>query len=157
MRPFQAILIGVALASALVLTVQADAPENIAARILQAQGEQGLLETWRDWHHDAEHRIVIKYGAGQQEDVFMYRVSENTEWDASEIATAMEGYRETSRSAPEVSLRTEDGVPLVTAVSYVDYDWHGHTGKMRQTDEFVFAPYLGRTVIRSLTTTYDYR
>ncbi|WP_170350879.1 MULTISPECIES: hypothetical protein [Ruegeria] len=157
MKPIQATLIGVALASALVLTAQADAPEDIAARILQAQDEQSLLATWSDWHPDATHQIILKYGMGQPDDVFSYRVGDDTDAEDPEIAKALEGYSETARSAPVISSHTEDGVSHVTAVTDVDYDWQGYSGRMRQTDNFVFAPYLGGTVIQSLTTTYDYR
>ncbi|WP_170335459.1 hypothetical protein [Ruegeria arenilitoris] len=157
MKPAQATLIGVALALVLALTAQADAPEDVAARILQAEDEQSLLATWSDWHPDATHRVILKYGMGQKDDVFTYRVADDADTEDPEIANALEGYRETRRSIPEISSRVEDGVSHVTAVTHVDYDWQGHSGTMRQTDEFVFAPYLGGTVIHSLTTTYDYR
>lgn len=157
MKPVQATLIGIALASALVLTAQADASEDIAARILEAQDEQSLLATWSDWHPDATHRIILKYGMGQPDDVFSYRVGDDTDTGDPGIAKALEGYSETARSAPVISSRTEDGVSHVTAVTDVDYDWQGYSGRMRQTDAFVFAPYLGGNVVQSLTTTYDYR
>ena len=157
MKPVQATLIGVLVASALVLTAHADSPEDIAAQIVQAQDEQSLLATRSDWHPDAEHRIIIKYGLGQKDDVFSYRVADDADFDDPEIAKAFGGYQETGRSDPEISTRVEDGVSHVTAVSQVDYDWRGYRGRMLQTDEFVFASYLGGTVIRSLTTTYDYR
>ncbi|MEX0307380.1 MAG: hypothetical protein AB3N12_08330 [Ruegeria sp.] len=157
MKPVQATLIGIALASALALTVQADAPANVAARILQAQDEESLIKTWRDWHHQAEHRIIIKYGLGQPDDVFSYLVADDADLKVPEVAGALEQYSETDRSEPEISLRTEDGVTHVIAMTHVAYDWNGYNGKMRQTDEFVFASYLGRPVVRSLTTIYDYR
>ncbi|WP_170406856.1 hypothetical protein [Ruegeria arenilitoris] len=157
MKPVQATLIGVALASVLVLTAQADAPEDIAARILQAQDEQSLLATWDNWHPDATHRVILKYGMGQADDVFSYRIGDVTNAEDPELVKALEGYTETARSAPQITARSEDDVRHVTAVTQVDYDWQGYAGKMRQTDEFVFEPFQGGTVIRSLTTTYDYR
>lgn len=157
MKPVQATLIGVAVASALVLTAKAEAPEDIAARILQAQDEQSLLATWDDWHPDATHRIILKYGLGQKDDIFSYRVAEVTDAEDNELAKALEGYSETARSEPQMTARSEEDTRYVTAVSQVDYEWQGYAGKMRQTDEFVFETDLGGTVIRSLTTTYDYR
>ncbi|WP_420584805.1 hypothetical protein [Ruegeria sp.] len=157
MKPVQATLIGVALASALVLTAQADAPEDIAARVLEAQDEQRLLATWSDWHPEATHRVILKYGMGQPDDVFSYRLADEGEGEDPEVAKALDGYIETARSVPEISLRLDDGISHVTAVTHVDYDWQGYKGKMRQTDEFVITPYFGGEVIRSLTTTYDYR
>ncbi|WP_170328662.1 hypothetical protein [Ruegeria arenilitoris] len=157
MKPVHATLIGIALASGLVLTAQADAPEDIAARIVQAKDEQSLLATWDNWHPDATHRVILKYGMGQADDVFSYRIADVTDAEDPELAKALEGYIETTRSVPQVTARSEDGVQHVTAVTHVDYDWQGYAGKMRQTDEFVFEPYLGGSVIRSLSTTYDYR
>lgn len=157
MKPIQATLIGALLASTLVLTAQAASPEDVARRVLQAQDEQSLLATWSDWHPDAVYTIVIKYGAGQKDDVYSYKVSEDLKFDSAEMAKAMEGYEETGRSGPKITSRDKDGVPHVTAVTQVEYDWQGYKGTMLQTDEFVFAPYRGGTVIRSLTTTYDYR
>jgi len=157
MKPVQASLIGVALASALVLTAHADAPEEIAARIVQAQDQDALLASWEDWHPEAEHQIIIKYGMGQKDDVFSYRVADDFGADDAALAEALEGYTETGRSEPEISSRTEDGIPTVTAVTQVAYDWQGYAGKMRQTDTFVFTPYLGGMAVRTLTTTYDYR
>ncbi|CAD0184894.1 hypothetical protein RUESEDTHA_01777 [Ruegeria sp. THAF57] len=157
MRAIQATLIGAAIASALVLTAQADAPEVIAARILQAQDEQGLLATWGNWHPDATHRIILKYGMGQKDDVFSYPVAEITNAKDPQLAKALEGYRETARSAPQITVGPKDEVQRVTALTHVDYDWRGYAGKMRQTDEFVFETYLGELVVLSLTSTYDYR
>jgi hypothetical protein len=157
MKPVQATLVGVALASGLVLAAQADAPEDIAARILQAQDDQSLLATWDNWHPDATHRVILKYGMGQTDDTFSYRVADLSDAEDPELSKALEGYTETARSAPQITAQSEDGVRHIIAVTQVDYDWQGYAGKMRQTDEFVFEPYLGGTVIRSLTTTYDYR
>ncbi|MES0825413.1 hypothetical protein [Ruegeria sp. SCP11] len=157
MKPVQATFAGVLLASVLVLTAHADAPEDVAARIVQAQDEQSLLATWTDWHPDAEHRIIIKYGFGQKDDVFSYRVADDTGSEESELAEALQGYTETKRTEPEIASRIEQGISHVTAVTHVDYNWKGYQGRMLQTDEFVFEPYLGGTAIRSLTTTYDYR
>ncbi|MFY2823517.1 hypothetical protein [Ruegeria sp. MALMAid1280] len=140
MKPVQATLIGVALASVLMLTAQADAPENIAARILQAQDEQSLLATWDNWHPDATHRVILTFGMGQADDIFAYWIADVTDAEDPELAKALEGYRETARSAPQTTARSEDGVHHVTAVTQVDYDWQGYAGKMRQTDEFVFEP-----------------
>lgn len=157
MKPIQAALIGVVPALLLVLAARADAPEDIAARILQAQDEQSLLVTWDNWHPEATHRVILKYGLGQEDDVFSYLVAEATGAEDPELAKTLAGYTETVRSAPRITVRSEDGARHVTAETQVDYDWQGYTGKMRQTDEFTFEPYLGGMVIRSLTTTYDYR
>ncbi|WP_171241108.1 hypothetical protein [Ruegeria sp. HKCCA5491] len=157
MRPIQATLIGVAIALALVLTARADAPEDIAARILQAQDEQSLLATWGNWHPDATHRVILKYGTGQKDDVFSYPVAEIANAEDPQLAKALEGYMETARSAPQITVRSKDDVQRVTAVTYVDYNWRGYAGKMLQTDEFVFESYLGELVVLSLITTYDYR
>ncbi|WP_170789360.1 hypothetical protein [Ruegeria lacuscaerulensis] len=157
MKSIQATLIGVAIASALVLTAQAEAPEDMAARILQAQDEQSLLATWDNWHPEATHRVVLKYGPGQQDDSFSYRISDSADAEETDFTKAFEGYSETARSELQITARSEEDTRYVTAVSQVDYEWQGYAGKMRQTDEFVFETYLGGTVIRSLTTTYDYR
>ena len=157
MKPIQATLIGVALASALVLTAQADAPEDIAARVVQAQDEQSLMATWKSWHPEAAHKVILKYGQGQRDDVISYRIAEVGDADGAELSKALEGYTETARSAPRITSRSEGGARHVTAVSRVEYDWQGYSGKMRQTDEFVFEPHLGAMLIRSLTTIYDYR
>ncbi len=157
MKPVQATLIGVALASVLVLTAQADAPEEIAARIVQAQDEQSLMATWKSWHPEATHKVILRYGQGQKDDVFSYRLADVGDADNQELTKALEGYTETARSAPQISSRSQDGNRYVTAVTHVEYDWQGYAGKMRQTDEFVFEPHLGAMLVRSLTTTYDYR
>ncbi|KIC41898.1 hypothetical protein RA27_00310 [Ruegeria sp. ANG-R] len=157
MKPAQATVIGVAVASALVLTAQADAPEDIAARILQAQDEQSLLATWGNWHPEATHRVVLKYGPGQEDDSFSYRIADSADAEDADLTKALEGYSETARSEPRMTARSEADIQYVTAVSQVDYEWQGYAGKMRQTDAFVFETYLGGNVIRSLTTTYDYR
>ncbi len=157
MTPVQATLTGVVIASALVLTAQADTPEEISARVLAAQDEDSLLATWEIWHPEATHRIVLKYGAGQEDDVFTFRVGDVAAATDAELPKDLADYKETGRSTPRMTTRTEDEVHHVTAVTDVEYDWQGYAGKMRQTDEFVFEPYLGGMVIRSLTTTYDYR
>ncbi|WP_170783225.1 hypothetical protein [Ruegeria lacuscaerulensis] len=157
MKSIQATLIGVAVASALVLTAQSEAPEDMAARILQAQDEQSLLATWDNWHPEATHRVVLKYGPGQQDDCFSYRISDSADAEETDFTKALEGHSETARSELQITARSEEDTRYVTAVSQVDYEWQGYAGKMRQTDEFVFETYLGGTVIRSLTTTCDYR
>lgn len=157
MTPVQATLTGVVIASALVLTAQADTPEEISARVLAAQDEDGLLATWDSWHPESTHRIVLKYGTEQEDDVFTYRVGDVAAATDAELPRDLEDYKETERSKPKMATRTEDEVHHVTAVTDVEYDWQGYAGKMRQTDEFAFEPYLGGMVIRSLTTTYDYR
>ncbi len=157
MTPVQATLTGVVIALALVLTAQAETPEEISARVLVAQDKDGLLATWDSWHPEAMHRIVLKYGAEQEDDVLTYRVEDVAAATNAELAKDLEGYTETARSTPRITTRTEGEVHHVTAVTDVAYDWQGYAGKMRQTDEFVFEPYLGGMVIRSLTTTYDYR
>ncbi|WP_425084433.1 hypothetical protein [Ruegeria profundi] len=157
MTPVQATLIGVAIASALALTAQAETPEEISARVLAAQDEDSLLATWEIWHPKATHRIVLKYGAGQEDDVFTYRVGDVAAATDAELPKELADYKETKRSTPRMTTRTEDEVHHVTAVTDVEYDWQGYAGKMRQTDEFAFEPYLGGMVVRSLTTTYDYR
>ncbi len=157
MKPILSTMIGVTVASILVLTAHAESPEDIATRIMQAQDEQSLSETWSDWHPDAEHKIIVKYGLGQKDDVFTYRVAEDSYLEIPKIAADFGGYKEIGRTETEISSRVEDGVSHVTAMTHVDFDWRGYRGKMLQTDEFVFALYLGGTIIRSLTTIYDFR
>ncbi|MEX0349364.1 MAG: hypothetical protein AB3N15_08040 [Paracoccaceae bacterium] len=157
MNQIQASLVGVVLASGLVLTAQAAAPEDVVARILQAQDEQSLAATWRDWHPKAEHKVIIKYGLGQKDDVFSYRLADDVPAEDPQFARALEGYQELSRSAPTISSVHNDGVTRVTAATRVHYEWQGYSGEMLQTDDFAFTAYLGVSVIRSLVTTYDYR
>jgi hypothetical protein len=157
MTPVQATLTGVVIASALVLTAQADTPEETSARVLAAQDEDSLLATWDSWHPEATHRIVLKYGTEQEDDVFTYRVGDVAAATDAELPKDLADYKETERSTPRMATGTKDEVHHITAVTDVEYDWQGYEGKMRQTDEFVFEPYLGGMVIRSLTTTYDYR
>ncbi|WP_037311435.1 hypothetical protein [Ruegeria halocynthiae] len=161
MKPVQATLIGVVFAAALALTAQADSPEEIATRVVQAQNEQALAATWDDWHPAAEHKVTIKYGLGQKDDVFAYMVADYANLpdptNDPQLSEALKGYEETGRSDPKITSKTTDGVLHLTAETRVAYTWQGYNGTMLQTDRFVFETQLGKPVIRSLDTTIDYR
>lgn len=157
MKPVSALLIGSMLAFGLALAAQAAAPEDVVARIIQAQDEQDLASTYSDWHPAAEHKIIVKYELGHKDDVFSYTIADYAKMDIPDVTKAQEGYREINRSTPSISAPEGDGSVQVTAVTHVTYDWQGYSGEMVQTDVFVFENHLGGRVIRSLTTTYDYR
>ncbi|MFC3119790.1 hypothetical protein ACFOHS_21810 [Jhaorihella thermophila] len=116
---------------------------------------------WRDWHPEATHSITILYAGQQAGEPYSYAVSDWAklpDWkDMPEMAEAMNGYAEASRSAPKIDAEITDDGAAATAVTTVEYEWNGHSGQMVQTDRFTLVRLRGRWVIRQLETTMDYR
>lgn len=161
MKRITATAIGIALAAGLAFAAPTDTPEELVDRVLAASSQQELASTWKSWHPEAEHSVKVRIGLGQPDWDFSYRLSdwENLpNWmDDPQVKEAMQGYKETARSAPETQLSTEGDKTIVTAKTRVDYEWDDFKGRMTQTDRYEFVKVLGRPVIRSLSTVYDYR
>ncbi|WP_170763097.1 hypothetical protein [Ruegeria lacuscaerulensis] len=153
--------IGVVLAAGLAIAAPTDNPEDLVNRVLAANSEQELAATWKSWHPDAVHTIKMQIGMGQPDWDLTYRLADwenQPNWmDDSQVKEAMIGYKELSRSEPKITVKTENGKTLITAKTSVDYEWADQKGRMAQTDRFEITKLLGRPVIRSLSTVYDYR
>ena len=70
---------------------------------------------------------------------------------------AMQGYEETGRSEAVLTVSTESGASVITAQTQVNYAWGNYKGAMIQTDRFDIVTLAGQSLIRSLSSTYDYR
>lgn len=161
MKRITATAIGLLLAAGLALAAPKSEPMDLAHRYFAATDEAGLANTWQDWHPDAVHAITIKYGMGQPDDQFSYKMADwetTPDWtDDPDYADAMRGYTETFRKDPSFRTKQAPDGTVVTATTWVSYLWRGYLGQMKQTDRFLIVNHLGAPVIRSLTTTIDYR
>lgn len=160
MRIF-ATLIGMTLASGLVLANPSDEPKDLAVRYLEATNEPAIAATWKDWHPEAVHTFTVKYGAGLPDEQFSYSVADwetLPDWSQDPAwAEAMRGYTETTRDAPVITSEITEGGTDVTVVTRVGYTWDDFSGTMTQTDKFLIVSQAGRLAIRTLDTTFDYR
>lgn len=135
--------------------------KDMVNRYYAANDEASILAEWQDWHPEATHTVTIKYGMGQPDDTFSYALSDLEKLPAlseiPEVAEAMKGYSETTRSEPNITVETEGDITTVTSVVNVDYVWDSYKGKSVETDVFKIEPLEGGQVIRSLSTTLDYQ
>jgi hypothetical protein len=151
-------LAGLVLASGLAYAATSATPEDVVRHHYEA-AESGA--NWTDWHPEATHAITILYGGQQAGEPYSYAIADwetLPDWqDMPEMADAMKGYAETSRSAPQIEATIADDGATATAVTTVGYEWNGHSGQMVQSDRFTLVQLRGRWVIRALDTTMDYR
>ncbi|WP_424941227.1 hypothetical protein [Aliiroseovarius sp. S253] len=161
MKRITATAIGLVLAAGLALAAPKSEPMDLAQRYFAANDEAGLANSWQDWHPEAEHSITIKYGMGEPDDQFNYKTADwetTPDWgDDPEYAETMRGYTETFRKDPSFRTEETDEGTVITATTWVSYLWQRYRGQMKQTDRFLIVSHLGTPVIRSLTTTIDYR
>jgi hypothetical protein len=161
MNRFTATAIGIVLAAGLAIAAPQDTATDLVNRYYASATEADLLGTWKDWHPDAVHSIEVKTGMKDGDFSFSYAMAdwENLpDWmEDPEIKEDMKGYDEISRTEPDLTISTEGTETIVTAVSKVSYVWDSYKGQMSHTDRFTIVTVAGRTVIRDLTTLYDYR
>ena len=161
MKRITATAFGVVLAAGLAIAAPQDTATDLVNRYFDATTEAAIAATWKDWHPDASHHIEVKTGMKDGDFAFSYAMSdwENLpDWmEDPEVVEAMQGYEETSRSDPKLTISSEGVETIVTAQSTVRYVWDGYKGKMTQIDRFTITTVAGRAVIRDLKTVYDYR
>ncbi len=161
MKRITATAIGIVLAAGLAFAAPTDTPEELVDRVLAASTGQEMAATWKSWHPEAEHTVRVRIGPGQPDWDFSYRLSDwknLPNWmDDPQVKEAMQGYKETARSAPETKVSIEEDKTIVTATTHVDYEWGASKDRMTQTDRFEIVKVLGHPVIRSLSTVFDYQ
>lgn len=163
MKRLLATATGIGLAAGLAIAAPTDRAADLVARYYAATDETGISANWSDWHSEASHTLTIHWGAGQPDEHITYSVSdwENLpDWrEDPAMAEAFSDYAETGRSNPELTINDTRSVTgeIITAITRVDYSWQGYDGQMIQTDRFHILRKMGRPVIRTLTTTLDYR
>ncbi|WP_299428717.1 hypothetical protein [uncultured Shimia sp.] len=161
MNRITATAIGMVLAAGLAVAAPSNSATDLVARYYAATTEADQVANWRDWHPEASHHIDVFTGLPGQDFSFSYALSdwENLpDWQSSpELQTALEGYAETDRSAREQTVALDGATTVVTSTAKVAYTWDGYSGTMKETDRFEIIPFLGRNLIRKVTTTYDFR
>ncbi|WP_406644632.1 hypothetical protein QEZ52_12215 [Aliisedimentitalea scapharcae] len=159
MKRVTATAIGTLLAAGLAIAAPRDAPEDLVKRHYSATWESAA--NWQDWHPEATHSIAVQMGAGAPDWEFSYAVSEwesLPDWTADpKFMEAMQGYEETGRSEATLTVSAEGSTRVITAQTQVNYVWGTYQGVMTQTDRFDIVTHAGQSVIRSLSSTYDYR
>jgi len=161
MKRITATAIGLVLAAGLAYATPTGKAEDLVDRYHTATTEAGISANWRDWHPDASHQVHVLTGLAGQDFSFSYAISEwetLPDWQNNpEVVEAMEGYSEVGRSERQQTLETQEGMAVITTTVKIQYDWDGYKGTMTETDRFEITTLAGRSVIRRLTSTYDYR
>ena len=161
MKRVTATAIGILFAAGLAFAAPKATPKDLVNRYYAAGSGTGEATSWQDWHPDAVHNIIVQTRMEEQDWNYSYRISDwetLPDWTENpEFRDAMQGYEETSRSAPKVTVAADEEATVATAKTQVSYIWENHKGVMAQTDRFEIVTLAGQSLIRSLTTTYDYR
>lgn len=159
MTRLTATALGTLLAAGLAFAAPSSTPQDLVSRYYAA-GEDGAAGA-QDWHPEAVHSITVKTGTGDPDWQLSYPLSDwetLPDWtEDPELQEAMQGYRETSRSAPSMTASTDGQVTVVTAKTQVGYQWGSYQGTMTQTDRFEIVTLAGKPLIHALATVYDYR
>ncbi|KIC35608.1 hypothetical protein [Leisingera sp. ANG-M7] len=159
MKRVTATAIGTFLAAGLAIAAPRGTPEDLVKRHYSAISVPAAH--WHDWHPEATHSIIVQLGTGAPDWKFSYSLSEwevQPNWtEDPRLMEAMQGYKETGRSEAVLEVTPEGSASVITARTQVSYVWGKYDGVMTQTDRFDITTLAGRPLIRSLTSTYDYR